>query len=95
VDKMPEVEPDSPSVWPATFLALLGGALAIASIRFEHFGTDFAACACLLLSWHLTRSLGQDNLADHPLGKRSTRGLLLGFAALAALIGTMRLIRAG
>ena len=93
--ELPEPEPVSPSPWPATFLALLGGALAIASIRLEHFGTDFAACACLLLSWHLTRSLGQDDLPDHPLARRSTRGLLLGFAALTALIGTLRLIRAG
>ena len=54
MDKMPEVEPDSPSVWPATFLALLGGALlSLGSWVFmlSVFAGGFAAAFFLRRVW--------------------------------------------
>ncbi len=96
---MLEVSPESesnerqPSPWPATFLAIAGGFLAVASIRLQHYAADFGASACLLASWWLTRSPVERSQPNHPLAKPTTQKLLLAFAILTALIGGLRLVR--
>ena len=95
MEEWPESDQQGPSPWPATLLAVLGGLLAAGSIRLEHPATDFGACACLLLSWRLTGSLGDSGLSGHPLAKPTTRKLLLAFAILTGLIGILRVVRGG
>ena len=93
MDELPQPDQQAPSPWPATLLAIVGGVLAVASIRLEHPATDFGACVCLLLSWRMSGSMGDNGLSDHPLAKPMTQKLLLAFAILTGLIGTLRLVR--
>jgi hypothetical protein len=95
VDEWPEPDQQRPSPWPATLLAIVGGLLAVLSIRLEHAAVDFGACACLLMSWRLSGSLGRNGLLDHPLARPVTQKLLLAFAILTGLIGVLRVVRGG
>ena len=95
MDEWPEPDQQRPSPWPATLLAIVGGLLAVLSIRLEHAAVDFGACACLLMSWRLSGSLGRNGLLDHPLARPVTQKLLLAFAILTGLIGVLRVVKGG
>ena len=95
MDEWPEPDQQRPSPWPATLLAIVGGLLAVLSIRLEHPAADFGACACLLMSWRLTGPLVENGLPDHPLARPVTRKLLLAFAILTGLIGVLRVVKSG
>lgn len=83
----------APSPLLAVFLAFVGGVLAVTSIRVEHFALDFAAALCFLAAWRTTLAFGTDGRSEHPMAQRSTQTLLMAFAVLVALIGTLRLVR--
>ena len=88
------VEP-SPSAVPAVVATFSGGGLAIAGMYWQHWAAELGACACLLLAWRLTRPADVEGAADHPMSRRSTRLLLLAFAILTGVAGTVRLVRGG
>lgn len=96
MDQEPHQASEEPSSSvPAVVFAFAGAGLALAGMRLQHWAADMGACVCLLMAWYLTGSLAGSGPADHPMGKRSTRLLLVAFAVLTGGAGLWRLVRGG
>lgn len=61
-EQEPQAEQSSP--WPALTFAFLGAGLAVAGMSVEGPTVEFLACGCLLFSWYLARTSGDDAAGD-------------------------------
>ena len=61
-EQKPQAEQSSP--WPALTFAFLGAGLAVVGMSVEGPTVEFLACGCLLFSWYLARTSGDDAARD-------------------------------